>query len=214
MASDADAAPAKGRIVHPDRQFRWEDREAMRAFVADRRFGALFAETPGGPAVAHVPVVWLDVDRIGFHLSRGNRLSPHLDGRRALFLVDGPHGYVSPDWYGLEDQVPTWNYVAVELEGTVTAMDADGLPALIDALSRDSEDRLAPKPAWTRDKMREGLFETMMGAITGYDMRVTQWRGTRKLGQNKPLAARMAAADGLEAAGDRAIAALMRAAAE
>ncbi|MDX3900755.1 MAG: FMN-binding negative transcriptional regulator [Sphingobium sp.] len=196
--------------MHPDRQFHWKDRDAMRAFVADRRFGALFAQTPDGPAVAHVPVVWLDGDRIGFHLSRGNRVSPHLDGGRALFLVDGPHGYVSPDWYGLDDQVPTWNYVAVELEGMVTAIDRADLPALIDALSRDSEDRLAPKPAWTRDKMRDGLFDSMMGAITGHVMQVAEWRGTRKLGQNKSLAARMAAADGMEAAGDAAIAALMR----
>lgn len=209
--SGAGAALAKNRAVHPDRQFRWEDRDAMRAFVSDRRFGVLFAETPDGPAVAHVPMVWLDADRVGFHLSRGNRLSPHLDGRRALFLCDGPHGYVSPDWYGLEDQVPTWNYVAVELEGTVTAIDRGDLPALIDALSRDSEGRLAPKPAWTRDKMGEGLSDRMMGAITGHVMQVAEWRGTRKLGQNKPLAARLAAADGLEAAGDSAIAALMRA---
>jgi hypothetical protein len=36
------------------------------------------------------------------------------------------------------------------------------------------------------------------------------WRGSRTLGQNKPAAARMAAADGDEAAGRRAIAHLMR----
>ena len=197
--------------MHPDRQFRWEDQDAMRAFVGVHRFGALFAETPDGPCVAHVPVVWLDDDRIGFHLSRGNRLARHLDGARALFLADGPHGYVSPDWYGMEDQVPTWNYVAVELEGVVSAMDAADLPALIDALSQDSESRLAPKPVWTRDKMTPGLFDRMLGAITGYSMQVSDWRGTRKLGQNKPAAAREAAADGLEAAGDHAIAALMRA---
>lgn len=183
----------------------------MRAFVGDHRFGALFADTPDGPCVAHVPIVWLDADRIGFHLSRGNRLARHLDGRRALFLADGPHGYVSPDWYGLDDQVPTWNYVTVELEGVVTAMDGAALPALIDALSLDSERRLAPKPAWTRDKMTPGLFDRMMGAITGYAMQVSDWRGTRKLGQNKPEAARLAAADGMEAAGDAAIAKLMRA---
>jgi transcriptional regulator len=196
--------------VHPDRQFRWEDHDAMRAFVGAHPFGALFAETPDGPGVAHVPAVWRGDDRIGFHLSRGNRLARHLDGAGALFLADGPHGYVSPDWYGMDDQVPTWNYVAVELEGVVRAMDPDELPALIDALSLASESRLSPKPVWTRDKMTPGLFDRMLGAITGYEMQVSDWRGTRKLGQNKPIAARMGAADGLEAAGDVAIAALMR----
>jgi transcriptional regulator len=183
----------------------------MRAFVGAHRFGALFADTPDGPCVAHVPVIWLDEDHIAFHLSRGNRLARHLDGARALFLINGPHGYGSPDWYGMDDQVPTWNYVAVELDGVVSAMDPQQLPALIDALSLDSESRLSPKPVWTRDKMLPGLFDRMLGAITGYSMKVSDWRGTRKLGQNKPAPARLSAAQGMEAAGDPAIAALMRA---
>jgi transcriptional regulator len=196
--------------LHPDPQFSWRDQHELRAFIKASPFGMLFAQTPDGPAVAHVPVVWLDDRRIGFHLSRGNRLAPHIDGTRALFVVNGPHGYVSPDWYGLEDQVPTWNYVAAELEGEVNALPADALPDLIDALSLDSETRLAPKPVWTRDKMTPGLFDRMAGAIIGYEMQVTGWRGTRKLGQNKAADVRMAAADGMAAAGDDAIAALMR----
>lgn len=194
--------------MHPDPKFRWADRDAQRAFVASARFGILCVDTPGGPGVAHVPVTWLDDDRIGFHLSRGNRLAPYMDGARAVFVVNGPHGYVSPDWYGLADQVPTWNYVAVELEGDVRTLPADRLPALIDALSQDSEARLAPKPVWTRDKMAPGLFERMLGAITGYELQISDWRGTRKLGQNKSADARLGAAQGLEAAGD--VAGLMR----
>ncbi len=196
--------------MHPDSQFGWTDRGEMRAFVAAYPFGKLFAVTADGPGVAHVPMVWLSDDRIGFHLSRGNRLAKGLDGATALFLVDGPHGYVSPDWYGLPDQVPTWNYVAVELEGMVSTIAPERLPALIDALSLDSERRLSPKPVWTRDKMGDGLFGRMMGAITGYEMRVSDWRGTRKLGQNKPAEARAAVADAMARAGDSGIAGMMR----
>lgn len=196
--------------MHPDKRFHWTDREAIHAFVAETRFGTLFLATPNGPRTAHVPVIWQGEDRLAFHLSRANALAPHIDGARALLVVNGPHGYVSPDYYCMDDQVPTWNYVAAELEGRVTAIDAAGLPALIDALSAESEQRLAPKPAWTRDKMTGGLFERMLGAITGYRLEVDTWRGTRKLGQNKPAAARKAAADGMARAGDTAIAALMR----
>jgi transcriptional regulator len=32
-------------------------------------------------------------------------------------IVSGPDGYVSPDWYEMKDQVPTWNYVTVHLKG-------------------------------------------------------------------------------------------------
>jgi len=58
--------------------------------------------------------------------------------------------------------------------------------------------------------MAPGLFDRMAGAIIGYEMQVTDWRGTRKLGQNKGPMARSGAADGMAAAGDGAMAALMR----
>lgn len=197
--------------MHPNQAFRWEDRAGMRDLVAGVGFGSLFANTPDGPRVAHVPAVWDGEDRLILHLARGNALTRHLDGATALFSVIGPDGYVSPDWYGLDhNQVPTWNYLAVELEGTVEMLDEAGLTAQIDALVAAHEARLAPKPAWTRDKMDAKAFAAMLRAITGFALTIQTWRGTVKLGQNKPEAARLAAAGGLVAAGRLAIAELMR----
>lgn len=194
--------------MHPAAAFHWQDHDAMRAFVAERSFGALFLTTPEGPRVAHVPLVAYDAERFGFHIARGNALTPHLDGAQVLMVVQGPDAYVSPDWYGLDDQVPTWNYVAVELQGRVTREPDEALFPLLDALSADREARLAPKPAWTRAKMTPGTAKKMLRAITAFTLTVEDWRGTRKLGQNKPDAARLAVADAL---GDHPMAELMRA---
>jgi transcriptional regulator len=172
----------------------------MRAFAVEIGFGMLFLTTPVGPRVAHVPFVFLDDDRIAFHLARGNAITKYLDG----------DGYISPDWYGIDDQVPTWNYVALELQGVARKMDEAALTAQADALSAMNEARLAPKPVWTRDKMPDGLFDKMLRGITGFEIEVTAWRSTVKLGQNKSADVRNAAADGAEAAGNRAIAHLMR----
>ncbi|RJF93914.1 FMN-binding negative transcriptional regulator [Sphingomonas cavernae] len=196
--------------MHPNPQFRWEDRDALRGFVTEIGFGALFAATPDGPRVAHVPTVFLDDATLGFHVARGNGIARHLDGATALYVVQGPEAYISPDWYGMEDQVPTWNYLAVELEGQVRKMEREQLVEQIDRLSGVHEARLAPKPTWTPAKMTPGLVDKMLGAITGYTLEITAWRGTKKLGQNKPAAARNAAADALEMAGNRAMAHLMR----
>ena len=183
--------------MHPNSCFRWNDRAAMRALVEEVGLGMLFTATPEGPRVAQLPVVW-DGDTLLFHLARANALTPHLDGARALFTVLGPQAYVSPDWYGLgADQVPTWNYLSVELEGPIRALDRDALVAQIDALAAAEEARLAPKPAWTRAKMDAELFERMLRGIAGFALTIEQWRGTHKLGQNKPAHARLAAADAL-----------------
>jgi transcriptional regulator len=128
-----------------------------------------------------------------------------------LMVVNGPDAYISPDWYGLDhNQVPTWNYLALELQGAVTRMDRDALVAQVEALTAAQEARLSPKPVWTRDKMDEGVFDKMIGAIIGFEMRITAWRGTAKLGQNKPEAAREGAAAALDACGQSAVAHLMR----
>jgi transcriptional regulator len=197
--------------MHPNSDFRWEDRDALRAFAEEIGFGMVLATTPDGPRVAHAPFVFLDEDRIGFHLARGNGIARHLANSEALMVMNGPDAYISPDWYGLDhNQVPTWNYLALELQGAVTRMDRDALIAQVEALTAAQEARLSPKPVWTRDKMDEGVFDKMIGAIIGFEMRITAWRGTAKLGQNKPEAAREGAAAALDACGQSAVAHLMR----
>ena len=197
--------------MHPHPAFRWEDRPAIRALVREVAFGQLFAATPNGPRVAHVPVVWIDDDTLGLHLSRGNALTRHIDGATALFTLLGPDGYISPDWYGLgPDQVPTWNYLAVELEGRVRRVDLDMLLAQIDQLGAEHEGRL-PKTPWTRDKVAPHVIEGLMKGLVGFELAITAWRGTAKLGQTKADAPRLAAADASAAAGRRRNAELMRA---
>jgi transcriptional regulator len=197
--------------MHPNAAFRWDDPDALRVFAKEIGFGTLFAATPDGPRVAHVPFVFLDEDRIGFHVARGNGIAKHLDGAEALFVVNGPDAYISPDWYEIDNnQVPTWNYLAVELQGPVRRMSHDELVDQVDALTAEQEARLAPKPEWTRHKMDASIFEKMTGAIIGFELRITAWRSTAKLGQNKPADARARVADRLDEVGRQAIAHLMR----
>lgn len=180
--------------MHPNRAFAWADRGEMLAFVADVSFATIAVD---GPFVVHTPVAVTAPNRLRFHIARGNRAAKALDGARALVSVLGPDAYISPDWYGTPDQVPTWNYLAVEAEGPLRRLDSDGLAALLDDLSAAHETRLAPKPAWTRAKMAPGRFEGMLKAIVGYELRIEDLRGTRKLGQHKSESERAGAAAGL-----------------
>lgn len=196
--------------MHPNRKFHVEDREAMTAFVRDQGFGTIVVQAEEGLRAVHVPVL-LDGDRLRFHTAWGNLVHRALlGGADALFIATGAHAYISPDWYGIDDRVPTWNYLAVELEGPVRTLGEDGLIRLLDDLSDRHEARLAPKPVWTRGKMSEGRFEAMLKAITAFELEVAAWRGTFKLGQDKPGEARERVADALEALGDGEMARAMR----
>jgi transcriptional regulator len=196
--------------MHPDRRFAWTDRDAMLAFVAERAFCTIFAAAPE-PAAFHVPVVAAGPDRLRFHISRSNRGALALEGARLFLSCTGPDAYVSPDWYGTPDQVPTWNYVAVEAEGPARCLSEEELAGLLDDLGAVHEARLAPKPPWTREKMSPGRFEGMLKAITGYELEIEAMRGTRKLGQSKKGAEMEGAIAGLKKIGRTDIAELMRA---
>lgn len=187
--------------MHPAPAFRLTDRERLIDQLRLQPFVAVFAPTPQGLRVAHAPVVVRTLPSgvvLDFHLSKGNDLSPLLSaGAAALAVSLGPEAYISPDWYGLADQVPTWNYVSVEAEGPVTLLDQDQLIALLDDLSAEAEARLAPKPPWTRAKMSPGRFEAMVAGVRGFRLSPTRFEGVLKLAQNKPDAARHGVAEAL-----------------
>jgi transcriptional regulator len=196
--------------MHPNRKFQIDDRQAMADFVGEQGFGTVVAATEEGLRAVHVPLL-LDGDRLRFHTSRRNLVHDALTaGGNALCIVNGPHAYVSPDWYGLEDRVPTWNYVAVELEGPVRLLGEDELVALLDALSDRHEAMLAPKPVWKRSKMSEGRFDGLLKAISGFELEIRAWRGTAKLDQDKPDEVRSRLATALEARGDHVMARIIR----
>ena len=197
--------------MHPNSAFRPRQDDLAELLVREIGFATIFASTPDGPRVAHAPVL-LSGDRatLQFHLARGNALTRHLDGANALAVVQGPDAYVSASWYAGADQVPTWNYVAIEMEGTARKLGDAELVAQLDMLSANHEARVGANPPWTRGKMNPALFSKMTGAIVGFEMRITAWRPTIKLSQNKSADERARVIEGIEAAGHGALAQLMR----
>ena len=171
--------------MYPSSLFHQTDGAALAALVAGRGLATIIGVSRGRPLAALTPVL-LDGQRLRFHLARANALVPSLTaGDPALAVVAGPDAYVSPDWYEVEDQVPTWNYLTVEIEGPVRALDDAEATVLLDDLSARFEDRLAPKPPWTRHKMSPGRFEAVLRGIVAFEMTVERLEGVWKLSQNK-----------------------------
>ncbi|MEL6210044.1 MAG: FMN-binding negative transcriptional regulator [Pseudomonadota bacterium] len=201
--------------MHPNATFRREPEARSRAFAAERGFGVLCVSADPTPLLAHVPFR-LEGDAADLHLMRSNPLARALAGgpQPAVLAVSGPDAYISPDWYGVEDQVPTWNYVAVHLSGQLSLRPDTTLRPLLDRLSEHFETQLTPKPPWTTDKMSPGTMERMMRMLVSCRLSIDRVESTWKLGQNKAPAARDGAARGIDDAAigqdPRLVAALMR----
>ena len=202
--------------MHPNPVFRREPRESALDLARERGFGTFTVAGPDGVLAAHAPFV-LDEGRVLAHLVRVNPLARLLGGgpAPALLIVSGPDGYVSPDWYGEPQLVPTWNYLAVHLRGELRLLEDTALRLILERLSETYEARLAPKPPWKTDKVDGGLLARMMRQIIPIELSVDTVDSTFKLNQNRSDAARAGAAAALAAGGTpgmetRALAARMQ----
>ena len=199
------------------RHFSQADSGAVRRVVDEFGFATLITAADGEPMLSHVPVLVEHgadgpVAAIG-HVAAANPHAALLGSGPALLVFQGPSGYVSPNWYTAPAQsVPTWNYIAVHLHGTIDRLDTLAQKReIVDALSARHEAAL-PQP-WTSDKMAPQLLEKMLGAIVGFRLRVTRVDAKFKLSQNRSAADRDGVLRGLasrETASDSALADWMR----
>lgn len=195
--------------MHPNSAYRTEDRALMQSLIEEIGFGMVFAATPDGPRVAHTPLLATGDGAIQFHLARGNALSRHLDGATAVIVVNGPDHYVSPRWYEVRDTVPTWDYLALEIEGRVRRMGDEGLEAFLHAAIAKHEARLGDE-AWRAEECSATKWAGLFRGIVGFELEAQAWRPTLKLSQNKSPQERARIAAGLEATGAGALAHLIR----
>ncbi|WP_172298134.1 FMN-binding negative transcriptional regulator [Pseudoruegeria sp. HB172150] len=185
--------------MHPNPIFRKADDAQNIAFAHTRGFGILAVNGDPAPMLSHIPFVLNeDGSQAELHLVRSNPIATACrETLSAAIAVQGPDSYVSPDWYGIDDQVPTWNYVAVHLRGTLERRPQEELLPMLDRLSEQFEIQLAPKPVWQSAKMTEDVLQRLLRMIVPFTFRVSQIDGTWKLGQNKDEEVRLRAADAI-----------------
>lgn len=143
----------------------------------------------GAPVASHLPVLLEDTPpgepmSLLSHVGRPDEVLHGLDsGRESLLIVQGPHGYVSPGWYGTSPAVPTWDYVAVHLWCAVELLGPEETYAVLS----DTVDRYeAVRPHPVRLPRVEEYARRIAQGAAGFRLRVVRWQGKAKLSQDKP----------------------------
>lgn len=178
-----------------------EDGDTVRDFVAAVGVAQVVTVAEDGtPDATLLPVLW-DGDRLVAHFARANRhWSRITDGSPALAVVTGPDAYVSPGWYASKREhgkvVPTWNYSAVHLRGTVTVHDdADFLRAAVTRLTEAHE--ASREEPWAVTDAPADYISKQLRAIVGVEIRVEEVEAKAKLSQNRSEEDRAGVAAGL-----------------
>ena len=185
--------------MHPSKLFRAPTKETNISFVRERSFGALVVVDESKPLISHIPFqLSEDGARLEAHLIASNSILQTLNSpQKATMIVSGGDAYVSPDWYGVDEQVPTWNYVAAHLTGVLRKLEPEDLRGVLERLSKNLEDRLLPKPSWKLDKLSDQTFDKLSRQIVPVAMEIKQIEATWKLSQNKSKEVRAGAVAGM-----------------
>ena len=167
-----------------------EDRDAvLRDAIRNIAFATLVTGGEGTVEANHIPML-LNADTLSGHFARANpawkTLAP---GAAALAIFMGPHFYTSPSWYPSKAQtgkgVPTWNYISVQVRGTLTLHDdPQWLRAHVGALANEHE-HFRPQP-WTVEEAPADYIQGLLKAIVGFELSITGIEGAWKMSQNRP----------------------------
>lgn len=191
------------RVVYLRPAFVETDLERIAGLIAGHSFGVLVTGGERGMSASHIPFL---VEREGDalvlegHLGRGNPQCAQLDGGSGLVVFGGPHAYVSPSWYATQPAVPTWDYAAVHLHGTLEVVDE---PAAVHGMLRRLS---AHDPGFDLDALESGFRDGMVKGIRAFRLRATRIDAQWKMSQNRSAADRKGVIAGLRASGHGAVA--------
>jgi transcriptional regulator len=165
------------------------DPAEIRRLISENPWATLVSNTAEGLVASHYPVVLEEPDEAGdgaisivSHVGRPDERLHELGQHEMLVIIQGPHGYISPGWYGNDDFVPTWNHVTAHLYGTPEILDdAENFRVLGDLV--DHFETQLPEPVSL--DIDEGSARTIARGTVGIRFVVTRFDARLKLSQNK-----------------------------
>ena len=172
--------------MYTPNHYKKEDIAQVRDFIKNNGFGILVNQVDGKPWATHIPLELVTdthgTDFLVSHISKANPQWKSFNDRdEVLCIFNGPHSYVSSSWY-TDEEVPTWNYIAVHVYGTITILTQEEVLAsmhkLVDKYERDS------KYPISLNDMSDKTMAQIRGVV-GFKIRITDIQATYKLSQGR-----------------------------
>ncbi len=166
--------------------YRNENLKEVREFILNNSFGILINQIEGKPWATHIPLE-LDTDNNGNdilygHIAKANAQWKYFEeGSEVLCIFNGPHSYVSSSWYA-EEEVPTWNYVAVHVYGLLKIQGENELMTSLNKLV-DKYERKSENPISLHELSGSTLRQVK--GVVGFEIEIKEIQAAYKLSQGR-----------------------------
>ncbi len=163
-----------------------ENRSEILRFIEENSFAILVNQSNSKINATHIPLFIEKSDEnqliLSGHISKLNPQSENFaENGKVLAIFSGAHSYVSSSWYDYEE-VPTWNYLAVHLEGKIEILNEEQkllhLENLTNKYEKNSENPISTK-SLSEKTMRQS------NGIIAFNIIVENIDAVKKLSQNK-----------------------------
>lgn len=177
-----------------------DDRASIMEFIKQNSFGIIVSHWSGKLLATHIPLELQNDSKLFGHISRANPQWKNFEkGGEVLAIFTGPHAYISSSWYDHEN-VPTWNYIAAHVYGTIRIIEGvellDSLKRLVNKHETGSQNPVSV------EKMSTDYIQLSLKGIVGFEISISSVEASYKMSQNRDKKNQLAIIEGLEKRND------------
>lgn len=167
------------------KHFQLDDQQEAMAFMRRYSFATLITANNNYPEATHMPfLVEQQGDQLilSSHFAKANAQGIDIEKEVSLVIFTEPHAYISPANYEKEQNVPTWNYIAIHAYGQAKVVhDIDKQLQVLDKMVAFYDTTYLKQ--WENLPMDYKL--KMIKGIVAFDITVTDLQAKKKLSQNR-----------------------------
>lgn len=158
----------------------------VKDFLTKNSFGILVNQVDGKPWATHIPMELETTDDgkdvLVSHIAKANPQWKHFaENDNVLCIFNGPHSYISSSWYK-EEEVPTWNYIAVHVYGKIKILTEEEVMASMHKLVDKYE--LNSKKPISLHNLSEKTLRQVKGVV-GFQITIESIQAAYKLSQGR-----------------------------
>ena len=165
--------------------FTEENQEKVIAFMKENPFAVVTGIGEDFPVASHLPLNFENRNGKIFltgHLMRNTDHHKAFEkNENVLVVFNGPHCFVSADWYETKQVGSTWNYITVHAKGKIKFLDEQGTYKAVNAIT---DKYVGHNKAASFDKLSQEYIDRLVKAIAGFEIEVLSFDNVFKLSQN------------------------------
>ncbi len=174
-------------MIYTPEHYKENRNELIFEIIRNYSFATLISQTLEGPVISHLPLILEENENDFFLYGHCAKANPHWkylnDSQKVTVLFHGPNAYISPAWYQpQDDNVPTWNYVAVHVSGAAQVIsDPEQSYTVLQKLTDQFEHRY--KTDWSLPKKSNSELTELLKYIVSFKIKIEQISPKFKLSQ-------------------------------